>query len=314
MSTTTKGAVLRIILPRTKSENLLAQLGSSQRLERREILLSPGRLTTEEIVKYIREFAKLRDETLHTIRLLGVPRKARNNVEPMKDPGRKLDECWKQLDQIRNEYRESQSRIEKLEREVEDAKKTIGLINQILETGFGINDVRTGGLGFNKILGRIPTRRLHDAQKALQTNLKDQVLIAIGNRKGDLTHLLVAVAGDKASVVLQTLVLHDFVQTEIPNVDQPDLKAALATEAQGQDGASKQLDAGKAKLQEFLLQASERLNQLADISQEALIFLRAVLRMGEDTTAEHAFTVLEKNPSSKVLEAFTRSGALVEAE
>ena len=271
-------------------------------------------MTTEEIARYIREFAKLRDETLHTIRLLGVSRRARNNVEPLSDPGRKLDEYWKQLDQIRNEYRESQSRIEKLEREVEDAKKTIGLINQILETGFGINDVRTGGLGFNKILGRISTRRLHDAQKALQTNLKDQVLIAIGNRKGDWTHLLVAVASDKASVVLQTLVLHDFVQTEIPNVDQPDLKAALATEAQGRDGASKQLDAGKAKLQEFLLQASEKLNQLADISQEALIFLRAVLRMGEDTTAEHAFTVLEKNPSSKVLEAFTRSGALVEAE
>src|SRR2546426_1183498 len=226
MSTTTKGAVLRIILPRTKSENLLAQLGSSQRLERREILLSPGRLTTEEIAKYIREFAKLRDETLHTIRLLGAPRKARNNVEPMKDPGGKLDEYWKQLDRIRDQYRESQSRIEKLEREIEDAKKTIGLINQILETGFAIHDVRTSGLGFNKILGRITTR----------------------------------------------------------------------------------------KLQEFLLLASERMNQLADISQEALIFLRAVLRMGEDTTAEHAFTVLEKNPSNKVLEALTRSGALIEAE
>jgi len=314
MSTTTKGSVLRIILPRKESRNLLAQLGSSQKLERREIVLSPGRLTTDEIAKYIREFARLRDETLHTIRLLGVPRKANNSVEPLSDPGRKLDEYWKQLDQIRNEYRESQSRIEKLEREVEDAKKTIGLINQILETGFAIHDVRTRGLGFNKILGRIPTRRLQDARKALQTNLKDQVLIAIGNRKADWTHLLVAVPGDKASVALQTLVLHDFVQTEIPNVDQPDLKAALAMETQRQDTASRQLGAEKTKLQEFLREASEKLNQLADISQEALIFLRAVLRMGEDTRAEHAFTILEKNPSSKVLDALTRCGALVESE
>src|SRR3989442_15915908 len=103
MSTTTKGSVLRIILPRKESRNLLAQLGSSQKLERREIVLSPGRLTTDEIAKYIREFARLRDETLHTIRLLGVPRKAKNNVEPIKDPGRRLDECWSQWDQIRNE-------------------------------------------------------------------------------------------------------------------------------------------------------------------------------------------------------------------
>jgi len=277
-------------------------------------VLSPGRLTTDEIAKYIREFARLRDETLHTIRLLGVPRKANNSVEPLSDPGRKLDEYWKQLDQIRNEYRESQSRIEKLEREVEDAKKTIGLINQILETGFAIHDVRTSGLGINTILGRIPTRSIQDARKALQTNLKDQVLIAIGNRKADWTHLLVAVPGDKASVALQTLVLHDFVQTEIPNVDQPDLKAALAMETQRQDTASRQLGAEKTKIQEFLREASEKLNQLADISQEALIFLRAVLRMGEDTRAEHVFTILEKNPSSKVLDALTRCGALVESE
>src|SRR2546425_679402 len=314
MSTTTKGSVLRIILPRKESRNLLAQLGSSQKLERREIVLSPGRLTTDEIAKYIREFARLRDETLHTIRLLGVPRKAKNSVEPLSDPSRKLDEYWKQLDQIRNDYRESQSRIEKLEREVEDAKKRIGLIDQILETGFGIDDVRTSGLGFSKILGRMPTRRLQDPQKALQANLKDQVLIATGNRKGDWTHLLVAVPSDKAPAVLQTLVLHDFVQTEIPNVDQPDLEVALAMETQRRDAAAKQLEAEKGKLDEFLLQATEKLNQLADISQEALIFLRAVLRMGEDTRAEHAFAVLEKNPPSKVLDALTRSGALVEAE
>src|SRR3989454_4026060 len=314
MSTTTKGSVLRIILPRKESRNLLAQLGSSQKLERREIVLSPGRLTTDEIAKYIREFARLRDETLHTIRLLGAPRQARNSVEPVSDPGRKLDEYWKQLDQMRNEYRDLQSRVEKLEREVDDSKKRIGLINQIIETGFGIEDVRTSGLGFNKILGRIPTRRLQDTHKAFQAGLKDQILIAIGKRKGDWTHLLVAFPADKTPVALQTLVLHDFVQTEIPNVDQPDLKAALAIETQRQDTASRQLGAEKTKLQEFIRAASEKLNQLADISQEALIFLRAVLRMGEDTRAEHAFTILEKNPSSKVLDALTRSGALVEAE
>jgi hypothetical protein len=314
MSTTTKGAVLRIILPQKTSSNILAQLGSSQKLERREIILSPGRLTTDEIAKYIREFARLRDETLHAIRLLGVPRKPRNSVEPVLDPGRKLDEYWKQLDQIRDEYRELQSRVERLEREVEDTKKRTGLINQIIETGFGIEDVRTSGLGFSKILGRIPTRRLQDTQKALQASLKDQVLIAVGNRKGDWTHLLVAVSADKAPLALQTLVLHDFVQTEIPNVDHPDLKAALAIETQRQNTASRQLEAEKTKLQELMQAASEKLNQLADISQEALIFLRAVLRIGEDTRAEHAFTILGKNPSSKVLDALTRSGALVEAE
>jgi hypothetical protein len=314
MSTTTKGAVLRIILPQKTSSNILAQLGASQKLERREIVLTPGRLTTDEIAKYIREFARLRDETLHTIRLLGVPRKPRNSVEPVSDPGRKLDDYWKQLDQIRNEYRELQSRVERLEREVEDTKKRMLLINQIVETGFGIEDVRTSALGFGKILGRIPTRRIQDAQKALQAGLKDQVLIAVGNRKGDWTHLLVAVPADKAPLALQTLVLHDFVQTEIPNVDQPDLRVALAIETQRQDTASRQLANEKTKLQELMQAASEKLNQLADISQEALIFLRAVLRIGEDTRAEHAFTILAKNPPSKVLDALTRSGALVEAE
>lgn len=314
MSTTTKGAVLRIILPQKTSSNILAQLGSSQKLERREIVLSPGRLTTDEIAKYIREFARLRDETLHTIRLLGGARNARNNVEPVSDPGRKLDLYWKQLDQVRNEYRELQSRAERLEREVEDAKKRVGLINQITETGFGIDDVRTSGLGFGKILGRIPTRRLQDAQKALQAGLKDQVLIAVGNKRADWTHLLVAVPADKAPLAIQALVLHDFVQTEIPNVDQPDLKAALAMETQRLDTTSRQLEAEKTKLQEFIQAASKKLNPLADIAQEALIFLRAVLRIGEDSRAEHAFTILEKNPSSKVLDALTRSGALVEAE
>jgi predicted RNase H-like nuclease (RuvC/YqgF family) len=230
------------------------------------------------------------------------------------NPGKKLDEYWKQLDQIRNEYRESQSRVERLEREVEDAKKRIGLINQIIDTGFRIDDVRTSGLGFNKILGKIPTRRLQDTQKALQASLKDQALIAVGNRKSDWIHLLVAVPVDKAPLALQTLVLHDFVQTEVPNVDQPDLGAALAMETERQETASRQLEAEKTKLQEFMGAASEKLNQLADISQEALIFLRAVLRIGEDARAEHAFAILEKNPSTKVLDALTRSGALVEAE
>ncbi len=314
MSTTTKGAVLRIILPQKTSSNILAQLGSTQKIERREIVLSPGRLTTDEIAKYIREFARLRDETLHTIRLVGIPRNARNSVEAVSDPGTKLDEYWKKLDRIRNDYRELQSRVERLERDVEDTKKRMGLINQIIETGFGIEDVRTTGLGFSKILGRVPTRRLQDAQKALEAGLKDQVLIAVGNRKGDWTHLLVAVHADKSPFALQTLVLHDFVQTEIPIVDQPDLKAALAIETQRQDNASRQLEAEKANLQELMQAASQKLNQLADISQEALIFLRAVLRIGEDTRAEHAFTILGKNPSSKVLDALTRFGALVEAE
>ena len=315
ITTGQRGTVLRIILPRTReADRWVAELGPTRKLERREILLTPGRLTTEQIAKYIREYTKLRDEFVHTIRLLGVTRTPRDNLPPLTELGPKLDESWKALDQIRSQYREVQSRIERLEKDLEESKKRITLVSQLVETGFDAQDLKSTGQGFSRILGRIPTRKLQDAQREIQSVLNDQVIVAIGNRNGDWTHILVAVPRDKTTQALQTLVLHDFNQTDVPSVDGTDLKQELAAENTRKNNVSIQLDVERKRMQDFVRQASEQLNELSDLSQEALILFRAVLRIGEGMTAEHTFTILDKNPTVKVLEALNRAGALVESE
>ena len=312
-TTTGRGAVLRIILPKNNAR-LIGDLGPTRKLETREIRLSSGRLTTDEIAKYIREFSKLRDEVLHTIRVLGVQRNPKNNRDSLTDLRSLQDGSWRLLDQTKTEQREVTGIIEKLEREAEEARKKIALINQVLETGFNLEDVKPTGVGFSKMLGRVPTRRLQDLQKALQSSLNDQVILAIGKRQGDFAHVLVAVPSDRTTQALQTLVLHDFIQTEVPSVDQANLKDALIQETARRDSRLEHLESERKKLQDIVARATERLNELADISQEALILLRAVLRIGEGATAEHAFTILEKNPPSKAVESLTRAGALLETE
>ncbi len=321
MSTTlspgaTKNVTLRIITPpRTESNRLLEQLGPAQKLESGTIVLDSGRLTTDEIARYIREYLKLRDETLHAIRQLGVERHAQNVAGTPRDIARQLDPHWKRLTEIRTRYRDLQAQMEILEKQLDDSKKKVALIRQVLETGFGIEEVRgSKGFGFARILGRVPSRRLQDAQKALQSNLKEQAFIATGTQKGDWTHILVAVPSDKATSALQTLVLHDFSPMEIPNVEQPDLKAALDEETRRLDSVSKQLDEARRKLNEFVKNSSGEINGLMDNAIESLIYLRAVLRIGEGIKAQHTFAVLAKSPTAKALDALTKSGALVESE
>ncbi len=307
---------LRIIAPsKVESTGLIAQLGPVQETESKPIVLDSGQLTTDQIAKNIREYARLRDESSHTLRLLTIDRKPKNaSVVPTEFASR-LQQYWKELDQTRGQYRDLQSTAEKLERQMDGSIKKIGVLRQLVDTGFGLNELKeTKDYGLTRILGRVPTRRLQDVHRALLSSMKDQAFIATGKQKGDWTHLLVAVPSEKATAALQTLVLHDFTTIDVPEMKQPDLEAALIRETEQMESAKASLDGVKTQLKTFANEASENLNDLMDNTLESLIYLRAVLRIGEGAKAQQAFIVLARAPPVKALDALTRAGALVESE
>ncbi len=314
MSNTTRGAVLRLIMPQDSSAKIVSSLGPSAKVDSTSLILRSGRLTTEDIVRNIREFTRLRDELLHTLRQLGIPREPRKGMLENPDYELLLSETQKQLEDKRRHYQEAQTRVESLERQIEDMKKQIGQLGEVAEAGFVSGEALSKRGEFNRILGLIPLRKLEAAQRALQATLKDQVVLATGNRKKDWVYVLLASPPEKTSQAFQTLILYDFVQTEVPPSEELDLKKALASLEEKKDRLSKELETSKEEMKTVRSEAGETLNRLADRVQNALMFLRAVLKMGEGVGVAHAFAWLEKTPPAKMIHALSSQGALVEAE
>ncbi len=314
MSAPAKSSALRLILPKNSSGKILASLGPTVKLESKETVLTAGRLTIDDIVKQVKEYARLRDELLHTMRLLGVAREPEIGGQAAPDYSSRLSEAQRQLDTYRGRHQELQSRIETLERELEETKKQLSKLSELGQTGFGPAEVSSRGGEFARILGRMPTRRLDDARRTLENTLRDQAILALGKRSKDWVYLLLAVRPDRVSQALQTLILYDFAQTEIPKSEEPDLNQAQASLEGKKQGLAKDLESAEDKMKEFQTEASERVNRLADDVQDSLMQLRGVLKMGEGSNALRAFAWLPKVPPTKTLNTLTSMGALFETE
>lgn len=314
MSAQARGTTLRLIAPQNSSAKIVSSLGPRTKLESTNIVLTAGQLSTEDMVRNIRELTRLRDELSHTLRQLGIPRAPRKNLLESPNFDQIVSEGQKELEVNRRRFQETQSRIETIERQIEETRKQSARISELIQAGFSSGEALSRQGEFTKILGRLPSRKLEVAQRALQSNLKDQVILATGNRTKDMVYILVATPPDKASQALQTLILHDFVQTDTPTSNEPDLNKTSVALEEKRETLSRELGTSREELKVFRNEAGEMLNRLADQVQDSLLFLRAVLKMGEGTNAAHAFAWLEKPPQAKLVTALSTQGILVETE
>ena len=314
MSIPPKGTTLRLIMPKEASSRILTTIGSASKLESKETVLTGGGMTTDEIVARIKECVRLRDELVHTIRQLGLTREPKiSNVEGG-DFADSLRDVRKQLEDQKSEYLETQSRIEDLAKRIEESKRQFARISEVIQAGFTSEDIVFSKGEFNRVMGKMPARKLEDAQRALQKLLGDQVVLALGNRSKDSAYVLLAAPEERMPQVLQTMLLYDFIQTEIPKSEEPDLKSAQSNLEARLKELTQELDASKEELNGIRKLAGETLNSLTDNVQESLIHLQAVLKMGEGSQASFAFALLAKPPTSKVLTSLSSQGALFEAE
>ncbi len=314
MSSPAKGTALRLVVPEQLSSRITSMLGPNTKFQSTTLVLTAGRLTTEQIVSNIRELTRLRDDLLHTMRQLGIQRQPAKSKEANFDYASLLKEGKGELEETRRQHQETQSRIEELERQIDDAKKQRAKISEVAEAGFTSGEALSSRGQFSKLLGRLPARKLEAAQRALQAALEDQIVVSQGNRKKDWAYVLVVTPADKTPQTLQTLILYDFVQTEIPSSEEPDLKKALLSLEEKRTTLSKEIESAKGQMKNLRSEAGKTLNQLTDTTQDALIMLRAILRLGNGTTVMHALAWMEKSPNTKTVDALSNQSAIVEIE
>ncbi len=301
-------------MPKGSSTSIVSTLGATAKIESSDTVLSAGRLTTEKLVSYIKDYSRLRDELLHTIRQLGLTRIARTASTQPSEYASYFARARDELDQKKAEYQEIQSRIDGLEKQIEEAKKQASRIAEIIQAGFSSTDLAFGKGEFNRVLGRIPARKLVDAQRALEKLLGGHAVLATGNRVGDHVYVLLAAPEEKMQQSTQTLLLYDFAPSEIAKLDEPDINTAKTILETKIMKLSSELDQAKMELKEFQAQASESLNRLADGVQDSLMHMQGVLRIGEGAQASKVFAWLTKPPSPRTLSSLSSQGVLYETE
>jgi hypothetical protein len=159
----------------------------------------------------------------------------------------------------------------------------------------------------------LPVKKIESAQKALQSQYKDQAVLAVGNRKQDMYYVLVAAPKDKSSQALQTILLYDFTPIEIPEYKSPDAKPEIQTEDARAKLLSKELEGLKLQLDDLRRRAGQTLNRRLDEVVEALMLLRGILKLGEGTQASRIYAQLERVVPVEIVNSLSRKG-IVELE
>ncbi|TMH97295.1 hypothetical protein E6H37_00355 [Candidatus Bathyarchaeota archaeon] len=308
MSTPAKNTVLRAILADDTSVKMATALGTPGKTESNNITLKSGQLTTEQIVSRIKELSKLRDEIFQAMRQLNLARDP--STTDQLDYDNELDSAKRELDEARNEYQEVQGKIEKIQRQIDDSKKKIAALTEIAQTGFATNQLESGAEDFRRVLGRLPVKKLEAAQKAVQSQFKDQAILAVGNKKQDTFYVLVAAPKDKSSQALQTLLLYDFTPIEILEYKSPDAKSEIQTEEDRVKVLSKELHELKLQLDDLRKKAGQILNRRLDQVVDALMLLRAILKLGEGTQASRIYAQLEKVLPAETVNNLSRRGII----
>jgi predicted translin family RNA/ssDNA-binding protein len=310
MSSPAKTIVLRAVLPNDASAKTTLALGTLGKTESKNVTLTSGEMTTEALVGHIKELSKLRDEILQVMRQLNLTRKAAPSPVDQLDFDKELESTRRELDEARDMYQEIQGRIENIQRQIDDSKKKITALTEISQTGFATDQLESDAEDFRRALGRLPVKKLEAAQKVLQSQFKDQAILAVGNRKQDIFYILVAAPKDEYSRALQTLLLYDFTPIEIPEYKSPDVKSEIQTEEERRKVLAKEVDEIKLQLDELRKKAEVTLNQRLDEVVDALMLLRAILKLGEGTQASRIYVQVERVFPPETVKNLSRRGII----
>ena len=293
MSSPAKAIVLRGILPNDPSvKTALAR--EAAKLESTTLTLSSENMTTETIVARIKELSKLRDEIIQAIRQLSIPREPRRQPDDQLSNHVELDTIRQEIEETRSPYQEIQGKIDGIQRQSDDSKRLISELTELSRTGFSAEQLESEVGDFHRVLGRVPVKKLEAVQKAVQAQLEDQAILAIGSKGKDTAYILVATPKDKSSQTLQTLLLYDFSQVEVPEIRSNDTKA----ETQAQEDRLKTLMADLEELKrqrdDIRKTAGQVLNRRQDEISDSLLLLRGTLKLGEGAQASRVYARLEK--------------------
>jgi vacuolar-type H+-ATPase subunit I/STV1 len=274
------------------------------------VILASGNMTTEAIVGRIKELSKLRDEILQVMRQLNLTRESNPSPVDQLDFHSELESAKRELEEARDKYQEIQGRIEKIQKQIDDSKKKIAALEEISQTGFATDQLESDAGDFRRVSGRIPVKKLEAARKAVQSQFKGEAILAVGNKKQDSFYILVAAPKDKSSPALQTLLLYDFTPIEIPEYKSSDFRSEIQTE----DGAvkilTKELDELRLRLDDLREKAGLTVNHRLDQVVDALMLLRAILKLGEGTQASHIYARLEKVLPAETVTNLSRQGII----
>jgi chromosome segregation ATPase len=310
MSTPAKNSVLRAILADDAAVKMVTALAAPGKTESKKIALTSGKMMTEQIVNRIKELSKLRDEILQVMRQLNLTREAASSSGDRVEYDSDLESAKRELDEARTEYQEVQGKIEKIQRQIDDSKKRIAALTEISQTGFATDQLESEAGDFRRVLGRLPVKKLGAAQKALQSQYKDQAIFAIGNRKQDMYYVLVAAPNDKSSQALQTLLLYDFTPIEAPESKSADVKSEIQTEEAKAKVLFKELEGLKLQLDDLRRRAGHTLNRRLDAVVDALMLLRGILKLGEGSQASCIYARLERVAPAEILNRLSKKGII----
>jgi vacuolar-type H+-ATPase subunit I/STV1 len=310
MSTPAKNTVLRAILADDASVKMATALGTPGKTQSKRIPLTSGQLTTEQIVGRIKELSKLRDEILQVMRQLNLTREASPSTVAQLDYDSELESAKRELDEAREKHQEVQGRIDRIQRQIDDSKKRTAALTEISQTGFATDQLESEAEDFRRILGRLTAKKLEAAQKAVQSQFKDQAILAVGNKKQDAFYVLVAAPKDKSSQALQTLLLYDFTPIEIPEYKSQDVKSEIQTEEEKAKTLAKELDELKLQLDDLRKTAGLTLNQRLDQVVDALMLFRGILKLGEGTQASRIYAQLERVLPTETVNNLSRRGII----
>jgi hypothetical protein len=221
-----------------------------------------------------------------------------------------LESAKQELDEARNQYQEVQGRLDKIQRQIDDSKKRIAALTEISQTGFATDQLESEAGDFRRILGRLPVKKLEATQKAMLAQFKDQIILAVGNKRQDVVYILIATPKDNSSHALQMLLLYDFTPIEIPEYKSPDIKSEIQTEEDRAKVLSKQLDEFRLQLDDLRRKAGLTLNSRLDAVVDALMLLRGILKLGEGTQASRIYARLERVLPAETVNNLSRKGII----
>ena len=310
MSSVAKPSTLRIILPKALAQRAMASLGPLGKVDAQELVLDTGRMTTEDVVRYIKEYAKLRDGMSQTLRQLGIERKPESAIPETSDLKTTSSEAETQAAEARREYQKVLSSVEAAERQFQEIEKQVSTVEQLKGTGFSFDEIMSGATGFRRILGRLPSKKLDAAQKALRALLKERAVMTTGAKRNDSVHILVATSTEDASQALQTLLLYEFVPTEIPSIVAADATAALISWQTEKERIIREKQSHNGKLEVLRENLAGPLNRSADNIEETLLLLRSSLRLGDGSKAAHILARLDKPLTPIILNSLQKDGVL----
>ena len=309
MSSPAKTIVLRAILPNDPSVRT-ALAREAAKVESDTLTLSSEKMTTETIVGRIKELSKLRDEIIQVIRQLSIPREPETEPTDQLSHYVELDTIREEIDDSRSRCQEIRGKIDGIQKQIDDYKKLISGLTELSRTGFTAEQLETEVGDFHRVLGRVPVKKLEAVQKAVQAQLKDQAILAIGTKAKDTAYILVATPKDKSSQTLQTLLLYDFSQVDVPEIKSNDPKAETQARGDQLKALTTDLEELKRQQDDIRKTAGQVLNRRLDEIFDSLLLLRATLKLGEGAEASRVYARLEKPLPTPMMSELTKKAVI----